>query len=144
MQKGNIEFTYNPETCIRTANYSGQIDDEILLAAFRGLIEAPDFIPIAHDLSDLRFAEDIGVTVNGLKALGTMMSAPTVGPRPEILPGLAIVTNSVYIFGLGRMYGMLTDEKLPKITKTFMDMEKAMTWLLSLPTPQKMKGSFND
>lgn len=129
---GSIEFSYDAELGIRIATYSGKIDDDILLQAYNAIVEDPDFVPLAHDLADLRDIDGSEVSMKGLKALGDLLASPATCSRASEPPGLAIVATSKFIYGMARMYELMTQSFLPKRTKVFKDMDKAMEWLKSL------------
>ncbi len=133
MATGSIRFSYDPATGVRTATYAGIITDPILLEAYRDLIAGPDFVPLAHDLADLRGVEALELTPDGLRELGALFTGPVEPHRSEVLPGLAMVASSPASFGLARMYELMTESFLPKQTRVFRDFDEAQAWLGVLP-----------
>lgn len=133
MPTGSILFAYDPATGVRTATYAGTITDEILIDAYRRLIASPDFVPLAHDLADLRGVDELALTPDGLRDLGALFSGPVEPRRPDVLPGLAMVASSPASFGLARMYELMTERFLPKQTRVFRDFDEAQGWLAALP-----------
>lgn len=128
-----IRFTYDAAAAIRTAAYTGVIDDAALLRAYRGLIAQPGFDPLAHDLADLRAVERADLTADGLRALGLLMAGDPSAPRPAAVAGLAIVATAPVAFGIARMFELSTEQRLPKETRVFEDLEEATAWLRSRP-----------
>jgi hypothetical protein len=132
-----ILFTYDRKNRVRIATYTGIIDDACLLQAYEDLIQRADFDPFAHDLADLRGVERIDVTTEGLRALGHLLSGGGSLPLPPAMPGLAIVATGPSVYGLARMYELMTQGYLPKETRTFRDYEEALGWLLTQPLPPR-------
>jgi hypothetical protein len=128
-----IRFSYDAEAAIRTATYTGTVDDASLVQAYRDLIAQPGFDPLAHDLADLRGVERIEVTPVGLRDLGTLMAGDPAQPRSDAVAGLAIVATTPVAFGLARMFELLTQGHLPKDTRVFRDFDEAMRWLRARP-----------
>ena len=133
MSTGSIEFTYDPKTGIRTATYRGVVDDDCMLEAYRNLIEQPDFVPMAHDLADLRQMVKLDLSRQGLARLGDLLSGPGPVEATDEFPGLAMVADSPLTYGLARMYEMMTAPLLPKKIEVFDKLEDAVEWLMSLP-----------
>lgn len=111
-----VRFSYDAEAAIRTATYTGTIDDASLVQAYRELVTQPGFDPLAHDLADLR-----------------LMAGDPARPRPDVVAGLAIVAATPVAFGLARMYELLTQDRLPKDTRVFRDFDEATRWLRTRP-----------
>lgn len=128
-----IRFTYDATSAIRTATYTGNVDDAALLQAYRELIEQPGLDLLAHDLADLRGLERFDVTPAGLSALGALMAGDPSRPRPTEVAGLAIVATAPVAFGLARMFELSTEQRLPKETRVFEDFDEAAGWLRSRP-----------
>lgn len=128
-----IRFTYDAASATRTAIYTGVIDDAALLRAYRGLIAQPGFDPLAHDLADLRGVERADLTADGLRALGMLMAGDPSSPRPAAVSGLAIVATAPVAFGVARMFELSTEQRLPKETRVFEDLNEATAWLRSRP-----------
>jgi hypothetical protein len=133
MATGSIQFNYDPATGVRTAVYFGEITDEILVDAYRTLITSPDFVPLAHDLADLRGVDALALTPDGLRDLGAMLTGPAPAERPAAVAGLAMVASTPASFGLARMYELMTERFLPKQTRVFRDFDEAREWLATLP-----------
>jgi len=131
---GEISFHYDPVAGLRTATYRGAVDDACLLAAYAGLKERPDFVPIAHDLADLRGVTDLGLTAQGLGELGRMYSGGDRSQVPRSLPGLAIVATGPLAFGMSRMFQLMNEHILAKQIRVFEDYDEALAWLRALPS----------
>lgn len=128
MSSGTIQFSYNHDTGIRTAVYAGIIDDQVLIEAYQRLVMQPDFVPLAHDLADLRGVTSNAMTPSGLTGLGLMLSGGGQ-PKPPVVSGLAIVADTPATFGLARMYELMSKSYLPKDTEVFESIEEATAWL---------------
>jgi len=129
---GSIQFSYDVSTGIRTAAYSGAVGDALLIAAYRNLIRQSDFVPLAHDLADLRGVTTIALTPAGLNGLGLLL--PGGGqPKPPNVSGLAIVANTPESRGIAQMFAQMSESCLPKDTRVFDSIDEARAWLKSLP-----------
>jgi len=133
MSAGSIDFVYDLSTGIRTAIYRGVVDDRCLFQAYLDLIARDDFIPLAHDLVDLRQIEHLELSEDGLRSLGHLLSDQALVPPPVVVPGLSMVADTSLVFGLARMYEMVNDPYLPKQTMVFRRIDKVIKWLKSLP-----------
>jgi hypothetical protein len=131
MSNNQIVFSYDPETRIRTATYSGEIDTALLFDSYRKLISQPYFDGGAHDLADLRAVTKFTVSKEDLYAYSKMFTNGQ--PRPAQVSCLAIVAHTALTFGLSRMFEMMTESELPKETRVFSDYVEASAWLKSRP-----------
>jgi hypothetical protein len=87
----------------------------------RRLAADPDFDPAYRQLVDLRGISKVDVTGAGLRSLGRAnpWNEPT---RRAIVCGLDVV------FGMARMYQLLTDED-PHEVRVFREISEALDWL---------------
>ena len=104
---------------------TGVLTDDDLVGHKQNLLRDPGFKPGMVELSDVRGVERLEVTPEGIRGFVTQDKADA-----DRLRGfkLAIVASQDVVFGMARMYQMLTAEN-PLNVNVFRDMEKARVWL---------------
>ena len=128
-----ITFIISPQDRIRTARYRGTVDDESLLAAYAGLITAPDFDPALDDIVDLRDVSNLDITHEGLRRLVSRVAELDIlGFRTRV----ALVAPTAVAFGMGRMYELLrgTVRNTTEEIQVFREFDEAVRWLRRNPT----------
>jgi hypothetical protein len=99
----------------------GTVTDEELQTHMRGLAADPNFDPTYRQLVDLRDVSKVDVTSGGLRALGR--SNPWKAPTRR-----AVVCERDVVFGLARMYELLTGDD-PHEVRVFREISEALDWL---------------
>lgn len=123
-----ITFSFDIETNIRTATYTGTVTDEELITAYRELLAKPDYEPTANDLVDLRGVERLDVSSEALQHLISLYSpVDQLGHHTR----LAIIAASDVTFGMSRMYEMLRGDEAPEEIHVFRSYDDAVLWLQS-------------
>jgi hypothetical protein len=123
-----ITFIISPQDRIRTARYRGTVDDESLLAAYVGLITAPDFDPAVDDIVDLRDVSNLDITHEGMRRLvARVAELDILGFRTRV----ALVAPTTVAFGMGRMYELLrgTVRNTTEDIRVFREFDEAVRWL---------------
>ena len=100
---------------------TGTVTDEDLHTHMRRLAADPNFDPTYRQLVDLRDVSNVDVTSGGLRALGS--SNPWKEPTRR-----AVVCERDVVFGLARMYQLLTDDD-PHEVQVFREISEALDWL---------------
>ncbi len=123
-----ITFSFDIDTNIRTATYSGTVTDEELMVAYRELLAKPDYEPSANDLVDLRHVEKLNVTSAALQNLISLYSpVDQLGHHTR----LAIIAGSDVTYGMSHMYEMLRGDEAPEEIHVFREYDDAVLWLQS-------------
>ncbi|MFA5834969.1 MAG: hypothetical protein WDA22_15945 [Bacteroidota bacterium] len=123
-----ITFSFDIETNIRTATYSGSISDGELIASYQALLTRPDYNPTAKDLVDLRLVDRFNVSSEALRNLISMYNPKDrLGHRPR----LAIISASDFTYGMSRIYEMLRGDEVSEEIHIFRNYDDAVLWLQS-------------
>jgi hypothetical protein len=121
-----ITFSVDPATHIRTAVYTGVVDDAELLQAYGALLTQPDYDATVDDLIDLRGVERLEVSRDALSRLISMYKpVDSLGVPTR----LALVAASDVTFGMSRMYEMLRGDDVPEEIRVFRSHDDAVAWL---------------
>ena len=133
---GMITFSTDHTTAIRTALFTGVIQDSDLLQAYETLLAQPDYDPTYNDLVDLRAVTRFEVSASGMRGV-IAMYAPV--DRLDVPTKLAIVAASDVTFGMSRMYEVLRGDDVPEQIRVFRSYEEAVAWLSegTRPTPEE-------
>ena len=121
-----ISFTLDSDARIRTAVYTGIVDDAELLQAYQGLLAEPDYDATVDDLVDLRQVERLEIS---REALGGVIAMYTPVDQMGVNTRLAIVAASDFTFGMSRMYELLRGDDVPEEVHVFRSHEEAVAWL---------------
>ena len=120
-----ISYRIDPARNLIFTTASGILTDDDILELKRRLTADPEFNADMRELSDVRAVTDLRVTTQGVRrmvALDSMHSSRLDGYR------LAIVAGEDAIFGMARMYQMLTEDNVPHVA-VFRDPDTATRWL---------------
>lgn len=104
---------------------TGVLTDDDLLQHKERLTVEPRWKPGMRELSDIRRIERLEVTALGVKSLVSHDERSADRLRSF---RLAIVTADEVVFGMGRMYQMMTERNVPHV-RIFRDMDEAIEWL---------------
>ena len=123
-----IAYTYDEEQGLLVTTFEGEVTDEELEQHVRTVSEDPRVGPGVRELIDLRAATKVKVTVKGLRyviANDRQMIDKFKDERQ------AVVTTSDLIYGMARMYQMMSNVNAgPSTIKIFREYDAAMTWLV--------------
>ena len=123
-----ITFSFDIDTNIRTATYSGSITDNELITAYQDLLTKPDYNPTANDIVDLRKVDRLDVSADALRNLISMYTpVDQLGHHTR----LAIIAASEVTYGMSRMYEMLRGDEVPEEIHIFRNYDDAVLWLQS-------------
>lgn len=120
-----IRFRVDAVHRVRIAEFRGTVDDDELLGSYARLVEEPGYDPTLHDMVDMRGVDRLDVSAATLRRLVEMF-AP-IEPR-DPPTRLAIVAPKDHIYGLGRMYEMLSNDT-PEDIRVFREYAPAAKWL---------------
>jgi hypothetical protein len=120
-----IRFTVDAAHGVRIAEFHGVVDDDELMGAYARLVEQPDYDPTLNDMVDMRSVQRLDVTGVTLRRLVEMF-APLEPRDPPTR--LAIVAPKDHVYGLGRMYEMLSTDT-PEDIRVFREYAPAAAWL---------------
>jgi len=99
----------------------GVLTDRELLAHVRALTADPRFARDFRQLADLRDVTDVQITASTIREM-VGLNPFGAGARRAV-----VVTNDV-VFGMARMYQILSDESLDEL-RIFRKMDDALQWL---------------
>lgn len=121
-----ITFALDPANRVRTAQYTGIVDDTQLLQAYAALLADPDYDATVNDLVDLRGVARLEVSAEALRQLISMYTpVDQLGVRTR----LAVVAGSDLTFGMSRMYELLRGDGTPEEIRVFRSYDDAVAWL---------------
>jgi hypothetical protein len=121
-----ITFALDPANRVRTAQYTGIVDDTQLLQAYAALLADPDYDATFNDLVDLRGVARLEVSAEALRQLISMYTpVDQLGVRTR----LAVVAGSDLTFGMSRMYELLRGDGIPEEIRVFRSYDDAVAWL---------------
>lgn len=121
-----ITFEIDAARRIRRQVFKGVITEAVLFAAYNDLVSQPDFDPSMADLADMREVERLDLSTKAVKQLVSLFEAPELQSESK----LAIVAASDHVFGMARMYEILSSNTSEHI-QVFRDMAQAEAWLES-------------
>jgi hypothetical protein len=104
---------------------SGVLTDSDILQLKSSLVSDPRWTPGMRELSDVRSIDRLDVTTAGVQM---MMQSDELHARALDSYRLAIVVAHQLVYGMARMYQMLTEHSVPNV-RVFRDMEEAKRWL---------------
>lgn len=119
-----ITFAVDPGSRVRRATYRGVVTEPALLSAYERLLSDPGYDPTMSDLVDLRAVERLEVGSECLRMLVDMFARPGATTATR----LAIVAPVDYVFGMARMYELLSSDT-PEQIHVFRDLDAAERWL---------------
>ena len=120
-----ISFEIDPRLGLVRTTATGVLTDEELLQHKRDLQGDPRFDASMKELSDIRGVERLDVTAEGVRRAVAMDQgqADALGDYK-----LALVVSADVVFGMARMYQMMTEENIEGVG-VFRDIEEALEWL---------------
>ncbi|HYC50322.1 MAG TPA: hypothetical protein VEB19_04345 [Gemmatimonadaceae bacterium] len=121
-----ITFSTDHSTRIRTAHYTGIVDDETLLRAYAALLSEPGYDATFNDLVDLRGVSRLEVSADAMRQLISMY---TPVDQLGVQTRLAVVAASDVTFGMSRMYELLRGDGVPEEIRVFRSHDDAVAWL---------------
>jgi hypothetical protein len=121
-----ISYTIDAERNLVLTVASGTLSDDEVMTHKWALHDDPGVGPGMKELSDVRGVERLEVTEVGVRAMAKIDRAVTAGVGEHML---AIVATEDIIFGMARMYEMLTAEDALSV-QVFRDIDEATRWLL--------------
>lgn len=103
------------------------------VAAVKELMNDPGFSPLYDRVIDARGVTEVKLTK------GNLMDLAVIDP---VYPSerRAVVTSSAAVFGMGRMFGLISGKEEQGTYRVFMDYEKAIDWI-NEPRPSKKPHS---
>jgi hypothetical protein len=104
---------------------SGALTDSDILRLKARLVADPKWKPGMRELSDVRLIDRLEVTADGVRQ---MMMRDECHAAALASYRLAIVVSHQVVYGMARMYQMLTEQIVPDV-RVFRDMEEAKRWL---------------
>lgn len=119
-----ISFEVNISHRLRRATFSGVITEPVLFHTYEQLLSEPDYDPTLNDLVDMRGVERLEVSSQGVRQLVGLFAQPETQSTNK----LAIVAPESYIFGMARMYEILSSDTSEQI-QVFRDLRDAERWL---------------
>jgi hypothetical protein len=120
-----ISYRIDPARSFIFTTASGTLTDDDILDLKRRLTKDPEFKAGMRELSDVRAVTDLRVTTQGVRS---MVSEDAKQSSTLHAYKLAIVAGGDAVFGMARMYQMLTEANLPHVA-VFRDYETAERWL---------------
>ena len=120
-----ISYAIDPRLGLVRTTATGVLTDEELLQHKRDLQGDPRFDASMKELSDIRGVERLDVTAEGVRRAVAMDQgqADALGDYK-----LALVVSADVVFGMARMYQMMTEENIEGVG-VFRDIEEALEWL---------------
>ena len=122
-----VTITPDASQRLRTSVMAGTVTDGELIAAYRALLESPDYDATLDDLVDAREIVRVEVTPDGVREVAGIvaaMDAKNPGTR------VAIVAPGGAAYVMARLYGFYREaQNAPAEHRVFRDMTEAHTWL---------------
>jgi hypothetical protein len=106
--------------------HTGMTSDADFIQTYTSLFNDPEYETGMSKLIDLRKADSVGRSGKALTIIGDLLTKQY--EDSSVTTRIAIVAPADLSFGLGRMYGMLTDDA-PQNVSVFRSVEKAVEWL---------------
>lgn len=122
-----VDITHDKVNDILVVTVSGELSLEILKEAAQKIVSSDQFAPNIATLWDLRQLDADNINQNFLSNLVSLREKQF---QEREGAKLALVANSDLIYGLSRMYEMLSNG-LPQSMHVFRTIDEAMVWLLS-------------
>ena len=104
---------------------TGILTDCEILEHKQKILKDPDFRPGMRELSDVRKVERLDITSEGVQRFVAQDADDTLLHRNH---RIAIVAQEDVVFGMARMYAMMTENNLGDVM-VFRDMKDAIAWL---------------
>jgi hypothetical protein len=123
-----VAYTYDEEQGLLTTTFEGAVTDDELEQHVREVSGDPRVGPGVRELIDLRAVTKVKVTVKGLRYViaNDRKFADKFKDERQ-----AVVTTNDLIYGMARMYQMMSNVNAgPSTIKIFREYDAAMTWLM--------------
>ncbi len=124
-----IAYTIDDERRLVLTVSSGTLSDADVMQHKAALRDDPRVTRDMKELSDVRAIERLDITEVGIRQM-TRFDRDAAASRGGHT--LAIVATEDIIFGMARMYEMLTEENVRSV-QVFRDIDEATRWLLDPP-----------
>ena len=122
------------ESHIIFAHWSGKVTRDEAVAASRKLLADPAFSPFYDRIFDARDVTEVQLSKANLMELA--MIDPIYPSERR-----AVVTSSSSVFGMGRMFGLLTGKEEQGNYRVFSDYEQALEWIRESKAAKKLHGT---
>ncbi len=120
-----ISYRIDEEKGLVLTTATGALTDSDILQLKASLLADPRWKPGMRELSDVRAIDRLEVTTDGV----TQMMLQDTGAAAALASyRLAIVVSHQVVYGMARMYQMLTEHNVPNV-RVFRDIEEAKRWL---------------
>ncbi len=120
-----ITYSIDPKLGVIFTTAWDVLTVEELFEHKRKLAADPDFKPGMVELSDVRQITELDVTPEGI---GRFVAQDTISAEKLRDYKLAIIVSQEVVFGMARMYEMMTEQNVSNVA-VFRDLEEAKTWL---------------
>ncbi|VTR98548.1 Marine sediment metagenome DNA, contig: S01H1_S25812 OS=marine sediment metagenome GN=S01H1_61839 PE=4 SV=1: SpoIIAA-like [Gemmata massiliana] len=127
-----ITFDVDPAQRVRRATFRGVITEPVLLSTYGRLISEPGYDFTLNDLIDMRTVSRLEVGPDAIRQLVDLFAHPGEGATNRC----AIVTATDHVFGMARMYEMLSWNS-SELIHVFRDIEEAERWLRAADHPPR-------
>lgn len=104
---------------------SGDLTDQDILQLKARLVADPKWTPGMRELSDVRSIDRLSVTAVGVRHMALRDERDA---RALASYRLAIVVSRDEVYGMARMYQIMTEQTVPNV-RVFRDIEEAKNWL---------------
>ena len=124
-----IRFEIDTANRLRRAIFTGLITEPILLQSYTELLSDIDYDSTLNDLVDMTNVERLEVAGSGVRDLVDMFTKSGAVSSTK----LALVAPLSHVFGLSRMYEMMSEGTSEQI-QVFSDLKEAEEWLGIAPS----------
>lgn len=121
-----ILHTINEEYELVVSLWVGEISDSDLLPSYKKLYENGKWRPGFAEIVDLRNAQMIGITGEGVRQLASLIQHHTTGKCEDFKT--AVIAPKEIPLGMARIYKVHSDESLESV-QVFRDLNRAFKWL---------------
>lgn len=128
-EQQSIKFEVDIAQRLRKAIFKGEITEAVLFHSYQQLLSEPDYDSTLDDLVDLREVGRFDVSSEGIRQLVELFAQP----ESQSTNKLAIVAPESHVFGMARMYEILSSDT-PEQIQVFRNLKDAECWLGIAPT----------
>jgi hypothetical protein len=118
----HVEYRIDPEQRIIFARWAGIVTHDEMMAAARTLMADPAFSPHYARIYDVREVTDAKLTRSNLIDLALFDPIYPSAKR-------AAVASSTSVYGMGRMFGLVTGTEEQGSFRIFSDYDEALQWV---------------
>ena len=115
-------YVIDSEARIIFSQWSGVVTQDETVAEMKRLLADKNFSPFYDRLYDVREVTQVQMTKDGLMAIAVL---DPIYPSER----RAVVTSNPAVFGMGRMFGLLTGKEEQGNYRVFSDYQQALNWL---------------